>query len=183
VNDGLVKSSNICMAKLGVQLGDQKLYEYVRRFGFGERTGIILPGEIGGVVHPPHTWSKLSITRITMGQEVAVTPLQMTTAMCAIANGGHLMMPQIIHEIVDDKGHSVSQYAPQEIRSVASKEATDAIRTPSSKWSARGARRPSLTLPGTKSRARRGPRRSMTRRPACRCTKSTFVSFSVSCRG
>ena len=128
VNDGLVKSSNICMAKLGVQLGDQKFYEYVRRFGFGERTGVILPGEIAGLVHPPHTWSKLSITRITMGQEIAVTPLQMATAMCAIANGGHLMVPQIIHEIVDDKGQVVSQYAPQEIRRVASKEATDGVR-------------------------------------------------------
>jgi cell division protein FtsI/penicillin-binding protein 2 len=128
VNDGLVKSSNICMAKLGVQLGDQKMYEYVRRFGFGERTGVNLPGEIGGLVHPPHTWSKLSVTRITMGQEVGVTPLQMATAMCVIANGGHLMMPQIIHEIVDDTGRNVSMYAPQEIRRVASKEATDGIR-------------------------------------------------------
>ena len=63
-----------------------------------------------------------------MGQEVGVTPLQMATAMCAIANGGRLMMPQIIHEIVDDKGHPVSQFAPQEIRRVASKEATDGVR-------------------------------------------------------
>ncbi len=128
VNDILVKSSNIGVAKLAIQLGDQKFYEYIRRFGFGDRTGINLPGEIGGVIHPPHQWSKISITRMPMGQEVGATPLQMATAMCAIANGGHLMMPQIIHEIVDDEGHSISQYPPQEVRRVASKEATDAIR-------------------------------------------------------
>src|SRR6185295_13933354 len=103
VNDALVKSSNIGMAKLAMQLGDQKFYEYIRRFGFGERTGINLPGEIGGLIHPPHNWSKISITRMPMGQEVGATPLQMAVAMCAIANGGHLMVPQIIHEIIDDE--------------------------------------------------------------------------------
>ena len=115
VSDILVKSSNIGVAKLAIQLGDQKFYEYV-------------PGEIRGVVHPPHEWSKISITRMPMGQEVAATPLQIVTAMCAIANGGHLMMPQIIHEITDKEGNTVSKFPPQEIRRVASKEATDAVR-------------------------------------------------------
>jgi cell division protein FtsI (penicillin-binding protein 3)/stage V sporulation protein D (sporulation-specific penicillin-binding protein) len=129
VNDTLVKSSNIGMAKLAIQLGDQKFYEYIRRFGFGERTGVNLPGEISGVIHPPHLWSKISITRMPMGQEVGATPLQITAAMCAIANGGNLMMPQIIHEIVDDQGRAVSQFPPQVVRRVASKEATEAIRS------------------------------------------------------
>jgi len=129
VNDILVKSSNVGVAKLALQLGDQKFYEYIRRFGFGERTGVNLPGEIGGVIHPPHTWSKISISRMPMGQEVDATPLQMATAMCAIANGGHLMMPQIIHEIVDEDGQSVAQFPPQEIRRVVSKQATDGIRS------------------------------------------------------
>ena len=128
VHDILVKSSNIGVAKLAIQLGDQKFYEYVRRFGFGERTGVNLPGEIPGVVHPPHKWSKISITRMPMGQEVGATPLQVTTAMCAIANGGHLMMPQIIRDVVDDQGHTITPFPPQEVRVVASKDATDAIR-------------------------------------------------------
>jgi cell division protein FtsI/penicillin-binding protein 2 len=127
VNDILVKSSNIGVAKLAMQLGDQKFYEYVRRFGFGERSGINLPGEISGVVHPPHRWSKISITRMPMGHEVGATPLQVVTAMCAIANGGHLMMPQIVSDIVDDQGRSVSHFPPQEVRRVASKESTDAV--------------------------------------------------------
>jgi cell division protein FtsI/penicillin-binding protein 2 len=67
VQDILVKSSNIGAAKLALSLGDQKFYEYIRRFGFGERTGVELPGEISGVIRPPRTWSKISITRIPMG--------------------------------------------------------------------------------------------------------------------
>ena len=128
VHDILVRSSNIGVAKLGIQLGDQKLYEYVRRFGFGERTGVNLPGEIKGLLRPPHLWTKFSITRIPMGQEVGATPLQVTTAMCAIANGGHLMMPQIIHDITDDQGHTITQFPPQEVRVVASEAATKAVR-------------------------------------------------------
>jgi cell division protein FtsI (penicillin-binding protein 3)/stage V sporulation protein D (sporulation-specific penicillin-binding protein) len=128
VHDILVRSSNIGVAKLAIQLGDQKFYEYVRRFGFGERTGVNLPGEIGGLVHPPHKWSKISITRMPMGQEVGATPLQVVTAMCAIANGGHLMLPQIIRDVTDDQGHVVTQFPPQEVRTVASTQATDAVR-------------------------------------------------------
>ena len=129
VHDGLVKSSNIMMAKLGIQLGDQKFYEYVRKFGFGERTGISLPGEVSGIVHPPHRWSKLSITRMPMGQEVTATPLQVTTAMCAIANGGRLLLPQIVREITDSEGRTTAQFPPQEVRRVAGREATEALRS------------------------------------------------------
>ena len=75
VQDILVKSSNIGAAKLAISIGEQKFYEYIRRFGFGERTGIELPGEISGLIRPPQTWSKISITRIPMGHEVGVTPL------------------------------------------------------------------------------------------------------------
>lgn len=128
VHDGLVKSSNIMMAKLGIQLGEQKFYEYVRKFGFGEPAGIALPGEIRGMVHPPHRWSKLSITRMPMGHEVGATPLQMTAAMCAIANGGRLMLPQIVDRIVDNEGRVVAHYPPQEVRRVAGREATEAVR-------------------------------------------------------
>jgi cell division protein FtsI (penicillin-binding protein 3)/stage V sporulation protein D (sporulation-specific penicillin-binding protein) len=123
VEDILVKSSNIGAAKLAMGLGEQRFYGYIRAFGFGERTGIALPGEIPGLVYPPHRWSKLSITRIPMGQEVAVTPLQTITAMSAIANGGHLMMPQIVHDIADCKGEPIASFPPVEIRQVVSPEA------------------------------------------------------------
>jgi cell division protein FtsI/penicillin-binding protein 2 len=122
VDDILIKSSNIGAAKLGIGLGEQRLYSYIRAFGFGERTNILLPGEIPGLVPPPQRWSKLSITRIPMGQEVAVTPLQTITAMAAIANGGHLMMPQIVHDISDPNGGVIANFPPVEIRQVITPE-------------------------------------------------------------
>lgn len=128
VNDVLVKSSNIGVAKLAMQLGDRKFYEYVRKFGFGDRTGINLPGEIGGIVHPPHTWSKISITRMPMGHEVGATPLQVVTAMGAIANGGRLMMPQIVHNVTDQSGAVIASFPPREVRRVSSEQAAAAVR-------------------------------------------------------
>ncbi len=122
VHDIIVHSSNIGAAKLGIQLGEQRLYEYVRNFGFGERTGVQLPGEIPGLVHPVFRWSKLSISRVPMGQEVCVTPLQMTTAMCVIANGGNLMMPQIVHDVTDPEGNSVTSFSPVTVRRVITPE-------------------------------------------------------------
>ncbi len=128
VHQGIVKSSNILAAKLAIQLGDLRFYEYVRRFGFGERTGIDLPGEIPGVVHPPHRWSKISITRIPMGHEVGVTPLQMVSAMSVIANGGKLMMPQIVSRVTNDEGVVLASYPPVEVRRVVSEDATTKVR-------------------------------------------------------
>jgi len=127
VSDILMRSSNIGTAKLAAQLGDQRFYEYTRKFGFGERTGVALPGEVGGILHPPHLWSKISITRIPMGQEVAATPLQVVTAMAAIANGGRLLLPQIVSEIVDESGATVARFPAQEVRRVASQKACEAV--------------------------------------------------------
>ena len=145
VNDVLVKSSNIGVAKLAIQMGDQKFYEYVRRFGFGERTGVNLPWESPGIVHLPHTWSKISITRMPMGHEVNATPLQIASAMSVIANGGQLMMPQIVSEVADDQGKSIAAFPPRLVRQVVSKRATEAVRDAmlevvTSKGTASGAR-------------------------------------------
>ena len=122
VRDVLVKSSNIGAAKLAMSVGEEKFYEYIRRFGFGERTGIELPGEISGMVHSPQTWSKISITRIPMGHEIGVTPLQMTVAMAAIANGGKLVTPRIVKSITNSDGTTVSTFSPTVLRQVISPE-------------------------------------------------------------
>jgi len=118
VRDVLVKSSNIGAAKLAISVGEEKFYEYIRRFGFGERTGIELPGEIGGVIRSPQSWSRISITRIPMGHEVAVTPLQMTSAMATIANGGKLVTPRIVKSITAEDGRTVSTFSPVVLRQV-----------------------------------------------------------------
>jgi len=122
VHDILVKSSNIGCAKIAMQIGAETFHEYIRRFGFGERSGLGLPGEIAGMVHPVHKWSGLSITRIPMGHEVAVTPLQSVMCMAAIANGGEMMMPQIVRSVRDSSGEEVLAMKPALVRRVVSEE-------------------------------------------------------------
>jgi cell division protein FtsI/penicillin-binding protein 2 len=115
----ITKSSNIGAAKIGMRLGDTALYQYMRDFGFGSRTGIFLPGEVYGSVPPVKSWTKISIAQIPMGQGIEVTPLQMAMAMCAIANQGRLMQPMIVDRLVDPDGRVVVQYHPQPVRQVA----------------------------------------------------------------
>lgn len=109
----LVKSDNIGAAKIGLKLGASRLAEYIRRYGFGRKTGIVLPGEVSGIAHPLSKWTGLSITRIPMGHEIAATPLQMVMAMNAIANGGNLMKPMIVKRLLDTDGVPMMTYAPQ----------------------------------------------------------------------
>ena len=127
VHDALVYSSNIGAAKLAMQLGENRLYNYIKQFGFGDRTGIDLPGEIVGTVHPTNQWTKISITRIPMGQGVAVTPIQMVMAMGAVANNGKLMLPQIIHSITDDQNNTIADFPPVVVRQVISPETVKSI--------------------------------------------------------
>jgi len=96
VEDVLVKSSNIGMAKIGEKLGIESLYEATRAFGFGRRTGVELPGELSGLLHPVDQWNVYSLGSIPMGQELAVTPLQLITAHAALANGGRLVRPHLL---------------------------------------------------------------------------------------
>ncbi|MDQ6656135.1 MAG: penicillin-binding protein 2, partial [Verrucomicrobiota bacterium] len=129
VQDILVKSSNIGAAKLALSLGEEKFYEYIRRFGFGERTGIELPGDQPGMLQPPRNWDKLSITRISMGHAVGVTPLQMVTAMAAIANGGKLVTPRIVKSITAADGRVISTFEPTVLRQVISPKTAEQIGT------------------------------------------------------
>jgi cell division protein FtsI/penicillin-binding protein 2 len=153
VRDVLIKSSNIGAAKLALSVGEWKFYEYIRRFGFGERTGIELPGEINGLIRSPQSWSKISITRIPMGHEVGVTPLQMTVAMAAIANGGKLITPRIVKSITTSDGKIVSSLSPVVLRQVISPETArqigDALRgVVSDRGTAAAAAIPGFTIAG-----------------------------------
>ncbi|MGA9450352.1 MAG: penicillin-binding protein 2 [Verrucomicrobiia bacterium] len=122
----ITKSSNIGAAKIGIRLGENRLYDYATEYGFGERTGIPLPDEADGILHPVKKWSKVSIAQIPMGQGVAVTRLQMLMAMCAIANGGWLMQPMLVNRLEDRSGDVVQSYTPRRVRQVIS-EATDKL--------------------------------------------------------
>ncbi len=118
VFDIIKKSSNIGSAKMALMMGDDKYYEYVRRFGFGDRSGVELPGEIPGMVSPPARWDKLTITRMPMGHAIAVTPLQMVMGMSVVANGGKLMKPHIIQSVKDENGADVYRFEPEVVREV-----------------------------------------------------------------
>ncbi len=120
----ITKSSNIGAAKIAIQhLGEQGLYNYIRAFGFGQKTGLPLPGEVGGIFHPVKDWSKVSIAQIPMGQGIAVTPLQTLMAMSAIGNHGKLMRPMLVSRLEDSEGKVVVQNQPQPLRQVISEEA------------------------------------------------------------
>jgi cell division protein FtsI/penicillin-binding protein 2 len=123
VEDIIEHSSNIGAAKIGIKMGEPRLSEYINDYGFGDRTGIPLLGEVPGIVHPVKDWSKVSIAQIPMGHGVAVTPLQMTMAMCAIANHGQLMRPMLVSKLEDENHNLVAQYFPQAVRNVISESA------------------------------------------------------------
>ena len=110
----LKKSSNVGTIKLALRLGNQKFYEYIKRFGFGELTGIDLPFEVAGRVRKPLEWSKLSIGALAIGQELSVTALQMLRAASVIANGGYLVKPRVLSRIVSPDGQLVA--APETLR-------------------------------------------------------------------
>ena len=105
VKEILINSSNIGMAKIGQRLGKEKLYNGLKLFGFGSKTGIELPGEVDGLLRPPDTWDGYSITRIPWGHEICVTGMQLVRAFCILANGGRLVRPFLVRAIVDNDGN------------------------------------------------------------------------------
>lgn len=109
-------SSNVGAAKLGMRLGEQRLYEALRNFGFGSKSGIDLPGEIFGLVRDWRNWSGLSIGAISFGQEVGVTSIQILNAINAIANGGYRVRPSIVDRIIDENGDLVFARTPERTR-------------------------------------------------------------------
>lgn len=126
--DVVAKSSNIGMAKLGKRLGNARLQAALRAFGFGEKTGIDLAGEDAGIVRPPHQWTSFSTTSIPMGQEIAVTPLQLCRAFCAFANGGTLVQPYMIRAVLASDGSIVQDFAPPPPRRAIPKGVADVMK-------------------------------------------------------
>lgn len=121
------KSSNIGAAKAGMVLGEQRLHRYLQAFGFGRRTEIDLPGEGVGLVKSPKAWGRRSVASISMGQEIGVTPIQMVSAVAALANGGVLMKPYVVSEIRDAEGHLLKRVPPQVRRRVVSPETARSV--------------------------------------------------------
>jgi len=116
------ESSNIGTTKVAQMLGPDMVYHYVKLFGFGDKTGVDMPGEISGMIKEPKFWSKVSIGAIPIGQEVGVTALQLASAVSVIANGGQLMKPYSAKEIRDKYGEIIKKFFPLMTRKVISLE-------------------------------------------------------------
>jgi cell division protein FtsI (penicillin-binding protein 3) len=96
VADVLAHSSDVGTIKIGLRLGDDRLYHYIRAYGFGSQTGIELPGETRGMTKPVNRWSKVSIGAISIGQEIGVSPIQLASMVSSLANDGVWTAPRII---------------------------------------------------------------------------------------
>jgi cell division protein FtsI (penicillin-binding protein 3)/stage V sporulation protein D (sporulation-specific penicillin-binding protein) len=118
VSEIVSQSSNRGAAQLAMKLGDQRFYDYARAFGFGEKSGFPLVGEISGVIHHPKNWSGSDITRIPAGYSVSATPLQIHYAMGAIASGGVLHRPQILSEVRTGSGETIYRFGSHVVRRV-----------------------------------------------------------------
>lgn len=114
-------SSNIGVTKVADRLGKERYHRSIRRFGFGEKTGIDLPGEVTGTVRPPSRWRAIDLATASFGQGIAVTPLQMVMAFSAVANGGLLMRPHLVDRVVDKDGNVLLQHRPELVRRVVSR--------------------------------------------------------------
>ncbi|MEK7951363.1 penicillin-binding protein 2 [Luteolibacter sp. Y139] len=122
----LQKSSNIGAYQLGMALGAPRYYDYLEKYGFGQKTGILLSGESRGIV--PRSKNPLDFSRTTYGYALAVTPLQVATAYCAIASDGKLRKPHIVKSVIANDGTVVERYEPEVVREVIRPETAKSMR-------------------------------------------------------
>jgi cell division protein FtsI (penicillin-binding protein 3) len=125
VSEIIARSSNVGAIKLGLRLEPERLHRYIRKFGYGDKTGIPLPGEIGGLVRPPKQWRPASIGSISIGQEIGVTALQLARAVSAIANGGMLVRPRLVQSVIDPNGQETPVPVDPPVRAISASTAAD----------------------------------------------------------
>jgi cell division protein FtsI (penicillin-binding protein 3) len=123
IAEALAKSSNVAAIKLGLRVGDDAMYDLMKRFGFGSRTGVELPGETAGLLRAVERWQPSSMGSLAIGQEVGVTPLQMAAAFGTLANDGIRIQPHLVREIRDADGALVFQANPEQHRVVSAETA------------------------------------------------------------
>lgn len=127
--DVIAHSSNVGAIRIGQHIGAERLYTMLRRFGFGEPTGIDLPGESAGLLRSPSAWTPLSVASISMGQEIAVTPLQLAVALGAVANDGVLVRPRVVRAVLERDGGVREAFEPERLRRVISSSTATTLRT------------------------------------------------------
>ncbi len=128
LTEGLMNSCNTCFITMGQKLGVETYYKYFEAFGFTERTGVDVANEAYSVVHKKDKMSKVDLASTSFGQGFRISPIQLITATCAIANGGDLMVPYLVGSVVDKDGNIVSQKEPTVKRKVISEETASEVR-------------------------------------------------------
>jgi cell division protein FtsI (penicillin-binding protein 3) len=125
--DVIADSSNVGTIKVALRLGKERYAKYIAAFGFGRKTGVDLPGEIPGLLKDNRQWSGVSLGEIAIGQEIGVTPIQVAAAYGVLANGGMLMKPYLVSQIVDQGGGPGKKFAPQAVGRAITKETCDKV--------------------------------------------------------
>jgi stage V sporulation protein D (sporulation-specific penicillin-binding protein) len=119
---GVQNSCNPVFIEVGARVGREKFMNYVKGFGFREETGIELPGETDGIFHSAENFKEIDLATSSFGQSFNVTPLQMITMVSAVANGGKLMKPHLVKQLVDEDQNIIEEYKPTVVRQVISEE-------------------------------------------------------------
>ena len=119
--ESFVLSSNICTIKASMYSDPYEFYNYILKFGFGAKSGVMLPAESRGMLAHPKSWSRRTLPSISIGHEIGVTPIQMAMAYCTLANGGRLVVPQLALRVEDGAGGIVKRFKPIKVRRVFSK--------------------------------------------------------------
>jgi len=123
LTEALAKSSNVAAIKLGLRVGNESMYDFMTRFGFGSKTGVELPGETVGILRKVERWQPSSMGSLAMGQEIGVTPVQMAAAFGALANDGVRIAPHLVREIRNSSGAVVYSAQPEQRRVVSAQTA------------------------------------------------------------
>jgi cell division protein FtsI (penicillin-binding protein 3) len=140
-------SSNVCSAKIGLELGASRLHRWLLRFGFGDKTGVELPGELRGYVRPHEEWREIGLANVAFGQGLTVTPLQIVQAAATIANDGFRVRPRVVSALVDKSGHRTEPERPEKER-VLSEAAAREVRAMMMEVTKKGGTAEGAQIPG-----------------------------------
>ena len=125
--DGLCNSCNSVFVDLSLRLGEERMYEYFDKYGFGSLTGVDFAGESAGIVMDRNTAQKVDLARMGFGQAIAVTPLQLIRAECSVFNGGILMQPYFVKSISNNYNNYIKEFSPTQVRRTVSQKTSDEI--------------------------------------------------------
>ncbi len=122
----LERSSNVGMVRIGERLGKDNIWKYLKKYGFFEKTGIDLQGEVGSLIKPKKKWYPADYATVTFGQGIAVTPIQMVRAFASLVNGGYLYRPHVVYKISSAKGNNI--FVKEEKKKILSEKTSKTIR-------------------------------------------------------